>query len=189
VPRRERVDLPDSIHHVTAIACGDEQLYREPADRRRFLGHLGEVVQRYEWRCDAYCLMGTHFHLIVYTANPTLSAGMHRLCSVYAQWFNWKYDRRGHLFGNRFSSQHITNDAHLLEAHRYVALNPVRAGLCENPAQWWWGSYRALVGLERPADFLDASAVRALFSQRAFREFVLQGSDPAGVRPQPFGAG
>ena len=189
MPRRERVDVPESIHHVTAIACGYEQLYREPADRRRFLRHLAEVVHRYDWRCDAYCLMGTHFHLIVYTVNPTLSAGMHRLCSGYAQWFNWKYERRGHLFGKRFSSRHITNDAHLLETHRYVALNPVRAGLCESPAQWRWSSYRALAGLERPADFLDVRAIRALFSPGAFREFVLQGSDPEGVRPQTFDAG
>jgi putative transposase len=197
VPRPERVDLPDSIHHVTGLACGDEPLFREPADRRRFLAQLSNVVAKYEWRCDAYCLMGTHFHLIVYTLKPTLSAGMRRVCSAYAQWFNWKYCRRGHLFGQRFGSRHIIDDAHLLEAHRYIALNPVRADLCNYPAQWRWGSYRALAGLERPRDFLDVSAVHGLFSlrrdaaQRAFREFVLsgielQGSDPAGVRPQPF---
>jgi putative transposase len=116
------------------------QLYDEVADRHRFLELLAEVVARYEWRCDAYCLMGTHFHLILYTVKPTLSAGMRRLSGAYAQWFNWKYSRHGHLFAGRFSSRHITEDAHLLEAHRYVALNPVRAEHCDDPADWRWSS-------------------------------------------------
>jgi putative transposase len=140
--------------------------------------------------------MDTHFHLIVYTVTATLSVGMRRLLGEYAQWVNWKYGRRGHLFARRLSSRHITDDAHLLEAHRYVALNPVRAGLCDDPAEWRWGSYRALAGLERPPDFLDVQAVHQLFSLQpeaaacAYRAFVLSGierpgSDPlSGVRPQ-----
>ena len=192
--RKPRTDLPDAFHHVTALANGDELLFREAEDRREFLQDLGSVIRRNEWRCQAYCLMGTHFHLIIYTPKPTLSAGMGRLCSSYAQWFNWKYNRRGHLFVGRFSSQHITNEMHLFEAHRYVALNPVRAEHCDDPAGWRWGSYRALAGLEPAPDFLDADAVHALFApqrrdaQTAYRALVLSGlerlgSDPCGVRP------
>jgi putative transposase len=194
VPRKPRIDLPDSIHHVTALAAGEDQLFREPADQQRFMQHLRQVGIDHDWRCNAYCLMGTHFHLIEYTVNATLSVGMRRLLGEYAQWFNWKYDRRGHLFAGRFSSRHITDDAYLLEAHRYVALNPVRAGLCDDPADWRWGSYRALAGFERPDDFLDVQAVHGLFSvkaeaaAKAYRAFVLSGierlgSDPLGSDP------
>jgi len=141
--------------------------------------------------------MGSHFHLILYTPQPTLSAGMARLCSRYAQWFNWKYARNGHLFAHRFSSQHITSDEHLFAAHRYVALNPVTAGQCSDPAGWRWGSYRALAWLAAPPEFLDVAAVYDLFcprhneARRAYRALVLSGaeglgSDPAGVRPQQF---
>ncbi len=187
--RPPRVDLPDSIHHVAALANGDEQLFREPADRHRFLEQFADVSAQYEWRCNAYCLMGTHFHLIVYTVKGTLSVGMRRLCGTYAQWFNWKYGRRGHLFARRFTSQHITDDAHLLEAHRYIALNPVRAGLCDDPAEWRWGSSERCVGFEPPADFLDVQAVYGLFSlkreaaQRAFRAFVCSGVERLGSDP------
>ena len=191
--RKPRTDLADALHHVSARANDNELLFREPEDRREFLQGLRIVSRRQEWRCQAYCLMGTHFHLIVHTPKPTLSAGMGRLCSSYAQWFNWKYDRHGHLFGGRFSSQHITNETHLVEAHRYVALNPVRAEHCDDPANWRWGSYRALAGLERPVDFLDVDAVYALFPPQRdphsmYRAFVLSGlerlgSDPFGVRP------
>lgn len=108
--------------------------------------------------------MGTHFHLILHTPEPTLSRGMQHLCSVYAQWFNWKYGRRGHLFGRRFGSVQILSESHLFNAHRYVALNPVRAGLCRRPEFWRWGSYRALIGLEDPAPFLDVRGALKMFT-------------------------
>jgi len=196
VPRKPRIDIPDSMHHVAARANQDKPLFREPEDRREFLNDLRSVIHRYAWRCHAYCLMGTHFHLLVYTVDATLSAGMARLCSSYAQWFNWKYKRHGHLFGSRFMSRHIADEAHLLEAHRYVALNPVRAQHCDTPAGWHWGSYRALAGLEPPIDFLDVDAVLGLFgeqreaAQSEYRDLVLSGieelgSDPFGVSPRP----
>jgi putative transposase len=179
MPRKLRVDVPDAIHHVAALAVGEERAFRESADRRRLLAQIERVAGVYEWSIHAYCLMDTHFHLIIHTLKANLSAGMQHLCGPYAQWFNWKYDRRGHLFARRFASVHVTLDSHLLEAHRYVALNPVRAGLCSDPASWRWGSFRALCGLEELPDFLDANAVLDLFTSAAgsreasFRDFVL----------------
>ena len=148
MPRPLRTDASDATHHIAALAVEKERVFREPADRRRLLALLGAIVDLYAWNCRAFCLMGTHFHLIVHTPQPNLSRGMQHLCGVYAQWFNWKYARRGHLFGRRFGSVHIVSDEHLFEAHRYVALNPVRAGLCALPEYWRWGSYRSLLGLE-----------------------------------------
>jgi putative transposase len=190
MPRKLRIDLPDATHHIAALAVGSESVFRESADRRRLLAQLERVAGLYEWSCRAYCLMDTHFHLIVHTHKPNLSIGMQHLCSTYAQWFNWKYARRGHLFARRFASVHITRDSHLLEAHRYVALNPVRAGLCDDPARWHWGSYRALSGLEPLPDFLEAAPVLDLFTsptrtpQEAFRDFVLSAIREDG-RPCP----
>src|SRR3954451_17279235 len=157
MPRKPRIDLPHAMHHVASRANGDRLLFREAADRLQFFDELKTVVRKYEWRCSAYCLMGSHFHLIVYTVEPTLSAGMARLCAAYAQWLNVKYSGAGHVFARRFMSKHITADSHLMEAHRYIALNPVRAELCDHPAGWHWGSYRALAGLERAPDFLDGA--------------------------------
>jgi REP element-mobilizing transposase RayT len=178
MPRPLRIDVADATHHIAALAVENERVFREPADRRRFIDQLAATVACYRWNCRAYCLMGNHFHLIVHTPEPNLSRGMQHLCGVYAKWFNWKYTRRGHLFGRRFGSAHIVTDEHLLEAHRYVALNPVRAGLCRAPESWRWGSFRAVVGLERPPEFLDVRGVLDLFAARPtkaqfiFRRFV-----------------
>jgi len=174
MPRKPRVDLPHAMHHVASRSNAGRSLFRESADRMQFLEELRNVIRKYEWRCSAYCLMGSHFHLILYTVQPTLSAGMARLCASYAQWLNWKYDGMGHVFAGRFMSRHMTQDAHLMEAHRYVALNPVRARHCDHPAGWRWGSYRALTGFEHAPDFLDVDAVHDLFgSPRAYQDFVL----------------
>jgi len=182
VPRPLRTDIPGATHHIAALAVEKELVFREPADRRRLLALFEAIADLYEWNCGAFVLMGTHFHLIVHTPKPNLSRGMQHLCGVYAQWFNWKYGRRGHLFGRRFGSVHIVTNAHLLEAHRYVALNPVRAGLCKRPESWRWGSFRALAGLEAGPPFLDIDSVLDLFAirrevaQSAFRRFVEAGS-------------
>jgi REP element-mobilizing transposase RayT len=182
MPRPTRIDIAGATYHIAALAVEKERVFREPADRRRLLALLEAIAECYQWSCGAYCLMGTHFHLIVNTPAPTLSRGMQHLCGSYAGWFNWKYGRRGHLFGRRFGSVLIVSDEHLLEAHRYVALNPVRAGLCRRPESWRWGSFRALAGLEAGPRFLDIDDVLDLFALRrkvaqpAFRRFVEAGT-------------
>ena len=80
-------------------------------------------------------------------------------------------------------------DSHLLQAHRYVALNPVRAELCLAPESWRWGSFRALVGLDPSPDFLDVAGVHNLFATRPakaqsmFRKFV--GAATPNAEPAP----
>jgi hypothetical protein len=124
--------------------------------------------------------MTNHFHLVVAMKRPTLSAGMHWLNGCYAQWLNRRHGFKGHLFEDRFHSEPVESDAHLLELSRYVPLNPVRAGLCAHPADWPWSSYRATIGRERPR-FLSAEPMLALFGRRetsaraAYEAFVADG--------------
>jgi len=89
----------------------------------------------------AHCLMTNHFHLLIETPGLTLSAGMQRLNSEYASYFNERFSLVGHLFQQRFESRLIEGDRHFAEVLRYIALNPVRAGLCEHPSEWRWSSF------------------------------------------------
>jgi REP element-mobilizing transposase RayT len=98
-------------------------------------------VHRYGWRIHAYCLMTNHFHLLVETPDANLSRGMQRLNSEYATYFNTRFAHVGHLFQQRFVSRLIESEHYFLEALRYIAFNPVRAGLCEHPADWPWSSF------------------------------------------------
>jgi REP element-mobilizing transposase RayT len=163
MPRPPRIEIENGIFHVATRAVDAAFAYRASVDRRDFLDLLWTTVGTYEWFCQSYCVMGTHYHLIVQTPNANLASGMQMLNGRYAQRFNWRYDRRGHLFGGRFMSVHISDDVHLMAAHRYVARNPVRAGLCATPSDWHWSSYRALVGDELPPIFLDVKGALSTF--------------------------
>lgn len=176
--RQLRRDFPGAIHHVTANALAGRLLFDDDFDRSFFLGDLRRVVARYAWIVHGYCLMGTHYHLTVETPAPTLSAGVRQLNGVYAQGFNARRDRRGHVFQARFKSQLVERSPHMLELCRYTDLNPRRAGLCTHPREWRWSSYRAYVGLEPPARFLTTSWVLSQFgstvaqARRSYEAFV-----------------
>jgi REP element-mobilizing transposase RayT len=142
---------------------------------------LAATVERYAWSCHSYCILSTHYHLIVITPRPDIAAGMQYLNGRYAQWVNWARAERGHLFEGRYYSGHVETNAHAAELHRYVAMNPVRAGLVRDPEDWRWGSLRALLGRERPQPFLDVSAVLQEFgssvptARRRLRTFIREG--------------
>lgn len=122
--------------HVTARAAGREKLFRDREDCRAFLRLLAQVRRREAWRIDTLCLMGTHYHLLLEAWRDSLSNGFHRINGLYAEEFNARHARRGHLFGDRFASWVVETDDHFVEAWRYILLNPVRAGLCARSEQW-----------------------------------------------------
>jgi REP-associated tyrosine transposase len=139
---------------------------------------LGRVVKRFEWRCHTYCLMPNHYHLLVETPAPNLSAGMQRLNGEYAQWFNEVHGVSGHVFERRFFSRLVESTYDLLELARYIALNPVRGGLCPDASGWRWSSYAALAGERRRAPFLTCDWLLDKFGRErqraceAFRTFI-----------------
>ena len=144
--RIPRSILPDGIYHVTSRGVAQSTIFRDDDDRLFFLRSFAAVVASWEWHVHALCLMGNHYHLVTETTQPRLSAGMQRLNWLYAEYFNDKYVRSGHLFGARFTSRVIEDEAYLATACTYVVQNPVRAGLCKTAADWPWGASR--YGLE-----------------------------------------
>ena len=142
-------------------------IFVDDDDRRMFMAFLAQSVHRRRWICLAYCLMANHYHVVIKLTGPNLSIGMQRLNWLYALRFNERYGHVGHLFESRFHSQTIETTEHLLSALAYVVLNPVRAGLCADPADWEWSSFRSTAGLERCPRFLAAAHVRELFGRGA----------------------
>ena len=141
---------------------------------------LGDVTRVCGWRCLAWCLLSNHYHLLVQERAKPISSGMHLLQSRYARAFNERHARTGHVFGDRYRVATIEDDGHLLMAIRYIALNPIEAGLCATPCEWPWSSYGQLVGTARPMSFLSRAHALSLFdtsSDRAVeivRRFVEQ---------------
>jgi REP element-mobilizing transposase RayT len=175
-----RIEFPGALYHLTARGNARQDIYLDARDSWRFLDLLGEVCARYAWRCFAYCLMTNHYHLVVETAQPNLSAGMRQLNGRYSQAFNTRHQREGHLFQGRYKAILVEREAYLLEVCRYVVLNPVRAGLARAPQAWRWSSYRATLAGAGPA-WLAAPEVLGLFAPepkaaaRAYGEFIAEG--------------
>jgi putative transposase len=181
MPRPTRNFEPGGIYHITARGNRKQTIYLTESDYELFLTLLGQVAARLNWRCAAYCLMPNHYHLVTEIREENLSLGLQSLNSRYAQAFNDRYHVSGHLFQGRFHAVMVESDSHLLEFSRYLALNPVRAGLCAHPENWRWGSYRAIAGLGPWPIFLDASRVFEFWgadrkrARRTFQLFVQEG--------------
>jgi REP element-mobilizing transposase RayT len=175
--RALRVQYPGAVHHVTSRGNERKRIFRSDVDRRRFIELLAEAVQRFAWRLSAWVLMPNHFHLVLETPEHlTLSDGMQWLNGTYAEWFNSRHKRVGHLFQGRFKSFLIEKEAYLQNVARYVVLNPVRAGMVQRPEAYRWSSYRATAGLEPAPEWLDLSTLACYFGdaewQSTYRDFV-----------------
>jgi putative transposase len=126
------------MFHVTARGVARARIFLDGIDYAAFERQLLEVRDEHSWTLHAYCLLPNHYHLIVETRRAKLSAGMHRLNGRYAQRFNRRYDRVGHVFQNRFGSYVISSEEHFERALAYVRANPVEAGLCRSIEEWPW---------------------------------------------------
>ena len=183
-----RIEYPGAVYHVTARGNDRAPTFEDDADQVAFLVLLEEVVERFKWLCHAYVLMGNHYHLLVETIEGNLSVGMRHVNGVYTQRFNRRHHRVGHLFQGRFKSILVERQAYLLELCRYVVLNPVRAGMVENPEDYEWSSYRATAGITRGARFVCSDWILSQFSsdasqaRRLYMNFVKSGIDGARVR-------
>jgi putative transposase len=184
MPRPLRVEVRDGIYHVNAGAIHGQGLFLDDVDRSRWLRLLAAVVEAFLWECCAYCLLSTHYHVILRITEPTLARGMQYLNARHAESFNRRHERRGHVFGARYFSALIESEAHALEVCRYLPLNPVRAGLCTAPELWRWSSFAATVGLAPAPVFLRPEWVLGLFgthpetARRRYRAFVEDGLKP-----------
>jgi len=181
MPRAYRIQAPDQLYHVGSRGVDRQPIFgRIPFDREHFLTLLTETVRRHRWNVHAYCLMGNHFHLVLDTPDANLSAGMQYLKGSHALWFNRFKPREGTLFERRFWYRIAASEAYAFELARYVALNPVRAGLVRSPEEWPWSSYAATAGLEQPPAFLKPTHVLNTFgggldARARFVEFVRDG--------------
>lgn len=177
IGRTPRIQFAGALYHVTTRGNAKQRVCLDDWDFAWLVAQIGEAVTRYGWVCHSYCVLGNHFHISVATPEPNLAKGMRILNGPYAQRFNRRYGRVGHVFQGRYGAELIRRHEHMLEVSRYVPLNPVRAGLCSRPELWPWSSYRATIGLDEPPSWLAVDALLAPFSG---------GPTPAAVRYRAF---
>jgi putative transposase len=185
------------MQHVAVNGNNRQPMFLCDGDRINCLSLLASTARRYRWTVYAYCLMDTHWHALIRTADRNLALGMQRLNSSYSRTFNDFHQRSGHSIRHRYMSVPVEDNNHLLELTRYIPLNPVRGGLVSHPEDWRWSSHRAELGLEPVPAWLETGWLTDLHgSGRALRRFVAEGmaepgtpwapgSDPTLTPPRP----
>ena len=156
-----RIEFPGAIYHVTSRGDRREPIFEDDDDRVNFLAVIAQAMSRFDAVALAYCLMGNHYHFVIHTRQANLSRLMRHINGVYTQIYNRRHRKVGHLFQGRFKAILVDQDAYLLEVCRYVDLNPVRARMVRQPAQWAWSSYLAHTQLQPVPDWLDTPALYA----------------------------
>lgn len=177
--RDPRITAGGIWRHVNTKAVDGLVVVRDDEDRECLLRVIAYVVGKLGWELAMYVVMTTHYHLVFRTIEDDVDAGMHVINGVYAQTFNKRHGRRGHLFGARYHQELIETEPHALNVASYVPLNPVLAGLCERPEQYAWSSYGATLGLRRKPWFLTDDWLLSLFddadveaARRRYRAYV-----------------
>lgn len=188
LPRKLRYEIPGCYYHVMARGNEKADIFLDDDDYEKFLTVMANTIKRCNWYCHAYCLMPNHYHLLIELNEKTLSRGLQYLNSVYAQAFNRRHTRVGHLYQGRAKTPIIEKNSHFFELTRYIALNPVRARLTRKPEDWPWSSYRATIGLEPCPDYITSDGILInygddrLDSIRQYRRFVADGHN----QPSPY---
>ena len=153
--RSRRLNAAGAKYHVYMRGNRREPIFRTDADFECFLLFFGDEIERRGWRCLAYCLIPNHAHLLFETPEANLSEGMQRLNLRWAKRFNKAYELVGHVFQGRFGSELVADERYFRSLLRYIALNPVNAGVCRNPSNWPWSSYAEIVGSVPPRWLID----------------------------------
>ena len=190
-----RLHVPGLLHHVFARGNNKARLFEDDVDYEAFLRRLGSVLNRFRVRCVAYCLLSNHYHLLLIPTEHRISRLMQHLNSAYCQRFNRRHNRVGHLLQGRFGCRIVEDGAYARTVLRYLALNPVAAGIATDPEAWPWSSYRFAQGLEEPPDFLSIQDVWAAFDTSdcllgrvRFSQFVGAGLPEVFTNPVFYGS-
>jgi len=196
MPRQARLDAPGALHHIMVRGINKTDIFADDQDKARFLERLGETVTEGKCSISAWVLMDNHVHLLFKSGDRGISAVMRKLLTWYAQYFNRRHIRTGHLFQNRYKSILCDGENYLLALIRYIHLNPVRAQIVktiEELDRYPWSGHSTIIGKSKHP-WMDIDAVLSQFGGRkrkailAYRRFVMEELG-SGRKPELTGGG
>lgn len=133
--RQSRIDYPGALHHIMVRGIEGRDIFATIKDRQTFLKRFGTTIAETRTPCYAYALMGTHVHLLIQTGETPISKLMQSILTGYACNYNYRYQRSGKLYQNRFKSILCDRDEYFLQLIRYIHLNPLKAGIIDGLSQ------------------------------------------------------
>jgi len=159
MPRQARIRSTTGIYHIMKRGINRQDIFHDDEDKSTYLERLSSYKSNCEFKIYAYCLMNNHVHLLLKEGTVNISDVMKRIGASYVYWYNWKYDRIGHLFQDRYKSEPIDDETYLLTVLRYIHQNPVKVGLSIDS----WTSYNDYLG---SSGITDVEEIFSLFSHK-----------------------
>jgi putative transposase len=169
VARPLRIQYFGAFYHVTSRGNERKAIFRNDRDREKFLSYLQSAHERYGAIIHVYCLMDSHYHLLLETPRGNLSEILHHINGAYTTYFNVKRQRSGHLFQGRYRAILVEKDAYCQELSRYIHLNPLRGGMVKDPTRYPWSSYPYYIGLKKKPSWLETGDILGYFGQEGLR--------------------
>ncbi len=174
-----RIQYPDAWYHVMNRGRRGETVFLDKQDYSMFVELLKEVVDMYKVRVAAYCLIPSHYHLLIQTPGGDLARCMRHLNGIYTQRFNRAHQCDGQLFRGRYKSILVDADSYLLELLRYIHRNPLEAGLVKELNKYAWSSHKGYLSNAKRWNWLHKSFILSLFGRErreglnTYKKFVL----------------
>ncbi|MBI4208924.1 MAG: transposase [Deltaproteobacteria bacterium] len=180
MPRKPRIHYSGAFYHLFSRGNQKQPIFFDQRDHSEFISRLQHYHKKYPFQLYAYALMPNHFHCLIEAQETPLSKIFQAFLSSYTQYFNKKYGRVGHLFQGRYKAILCDKESYLLELVRYVHLNPLRANLTQNLADYPWTTYSVYIG-QRQESWIETHLVLSQFSSKIeiardrFAQFILDG--------------
>jgi len=173
-----RIQFPGAWYHVMNRGKRGENIFTDKEDYYAFIELLKDCVDMWNVRVVAYCLMGTHYHMLLQTPDANLSRCMRHIDGVYTQFFNRSHGLDGQLFRGRYKSILVDSDSYLLELLRYIHRNPMEAGMVDRLGSYPWSSHKGYLSKSEKWNWLHKNYVLKMFSGhqneavKIYRDFV-----------------
>jgi REP element-mobilizing transposase RayT len=154
--------VPNSIHHVIQRGNNRTYIYEDTRDKRQFLSILSEALEHYGATLLHYVLMDNHYHLLLRLGAHPLSQLIWYVNRHYTLYYNRRYNRIGTIYGGRFLSYLMGEQAKLYSTVRYIVRNPVKAQMVDEPSRYRWSGHKAV--LDGDASILDREELLKCFA-------------------------
>jgi putative transposase len=180
-----RIQYENALYHVTCRGNARQSIFVNDHDRRKFIEILERSLETYQVHLLAFVLMTNHFHILVRTPQANLQDFMRHFNVSYTGCFNKAHNRSGHLYQGRYKSFLVDKDSYLLQASRYLHLNPIHISRLKGTSfeekkeyldTYQWSSYQDYVSSPRNV-FLVTDDILAYFNgkEASYRRFVEEG--------------
>lgn len=166
MPRGERKRSSIGMYHIMLRGIDERELFLSDVDHIEFIEYIRKAKEKSNCYLYGYCLMKNHAHVLLKEDNEKVGDIVRRIAVGYAQYYNYRYGRMGHLFQNRFTSEPIEDEKYFLTVLRHIHQNPVETGTVKSVSDYRWSSYREYVSSGK-VEVIDRDFALELLSGRS----------------------